>query len=72
VKSDAGSFFEYFRYNLSSTSLVEAKTLIKSWFEPMLSEIEAVEDTLSLTKMSAEKLEEYGSTLRRLWSELIP
>jgi hypothetical protein len=50
---------------------VEAKTLIRAWFEPMLAEIEAVEDTLDTTATNPRGLEEYGSDLRQLWRKLL-
>jgi hypothetical protein len=50
---------------------VEPKTLIRAWFEPILPEIEAVEDTLSMAEMDAQKLEEYESTLRQSWRKLV-
>ena len=51
---------------------VEPKTLIKVWFEPILAEIEAVEDTLDRTETNPQRLQEYASTLRQLWSMLAP
>lgn len=72
MRMEVATMWEAFSSFAREVIGVEAKTLIKSWFEPMLSEIEAVEDTLGVAEMNAEKLEEYGSTLRRLWSELVP
>jgi hypothetical protein len=51
---------------------VEPKTLIRAWFEPMLAEIEAVEDTLDKAATNPQTLEEYASILRQLWSSLAP
>jgi hypothetical protein len=50
---------------------VEPKTLIKVWLEPMLAEIEAVEDTLDKTETNPQRLQEYGSDLRQLWRKLV-
>jgi hypothetical protein len=50
---------------------VEPKTLIRAWFEPVLPEIEAVEDTLAMAEMDPQKLEEYESTLRQSWRKLV-
>jgi hypothetical protein len=50
---------------------VEPKTLMKAWFGPMLPEIEAVEEALNSTAMDPERVEEYRSILRRLWSESV-
>jgi hypothetical protein len=50
---------------------VEPKTLIRAWFDPILSEIEAVEDTLSMAEMDPQNLEEYESTLRQSWRKLV-
>jgi hypothetical protein len=49
---------------------VEPKTLIKAWFEPMLAEIEAVEDTLDTTPANPQRLQEYTSDLRQVWRKL--
>jgi hypothetical protein len=51
---------------------LEPKTLIKAWFEPILPEIEAVEDTLDTTETNPQRLQEYASMLRQLWSMLAP
>jgi hypothetical protein len=50
---------------------VEPKTLIRAWFEPILPEIEAVEDTLGMAEMDPQKVEEYESTLRQSWRKLV-
>jgi len=50
---------------------VEPKTLIRAWFEPMLAEIEAVEDTLDKTETNPQRLQEYASDLRQLWRKLV-
>jgi len=50
---------------------VEAKTLIRAWFEPMLAEIEAVEETLDKTETNPQRLQEYGSDLWQLWRKLV-
>jgi hypothetical protein len=50
---------------------VEPKTLIKAWFEPMLAEIEAVEDTLDKTETNPQRLQEYASDLRQWWRKLV-
>ena len=50
---------------------VEPKTLIRAWFEPMLAEIEAVEETLDRTEMNPQRLQEYGSDLWQLWRKLV-
>ncbi len=51
---------------------LEPKTLVKAWFEPILPEIEAVEDTLDTTETNPQRLHEYTSILRQLWSMLAP
>jgi hypothetical protein len=51
---------------------VEPKTLIKAWFGPILPEIEAVVDTLDRTETNPQRLQEYASILRQLWSMLAP
>ena len=51
---------------------LEPKTLVKAWFEPILPEIEAVEDTLDTTETNPQRLQEYASILRQLWSMLAP
>ena len=50
---------------------VEPKTLIRAWFEPILPEIEAVEDTLGMAEVDPQKVEEYESTLRHSWRKLV-
>jgi hypothetical protein len=50
---------------------VEPKALIRVWFEPMLAEIEAVEDTLDTTETNPERLQEYASDLWQLWRKLV-
>jgi hypothetical protein len=50
---------------------VEPKTLIKAWFEPILAEIEAVEDTLDTTPTNPQRLQEYASDLRQVWRKLV-
>ena len=50
---------------------VETKTLIRAWFEPILPEIEAVEDTLGMAEVDPQKVEEYESTLRQSWRKLV-
>jgi hypothetical protein len=49
----------------------EPKTLIKAWFEPMLEEIEEVEDALDTTETNPQRLQEYASDLRQLWRKLV-
>jgi hypothetical protein len=51
---------------------LEPKTLIKAWFGPILAEIEAVEDILDTSEANPQRLQEYASTLRQLWSVLAP
>jgi hypothetical protein len=50
---------------------VEPKTLIRAWFEPMLAEIEAVEDALDRTETNPQRLQGYASDLRRVWRRLV-
>jgi hypothetical protein len=50
---------------------VEPKTLIRAWFEPMLAEIEAVEETLDRTETNPRRLQEYASELWQLWRKLV-
>jgi hypothetical protein len=50
---------------------VEPKALIRAWFEPMLAEIEAVEDTLDTRETNPQRLQEYASDLRQLWRKLV-
>jgi hypothetical protein len=51
---------------------LEPKTLIRAWFGPILPEIEAAEDTLDPTETNPQRLQEYASMLRQLWSMLAP
>jgi hypothetical protein len=51
---------------------LEPKTLVKAWFEPILPGIGAVEDTLDTTETNPQRLQEYASILRQLWSMLAP
>jgi hypothetical protein len=50
---------------------LEPKTLIKAWFEPILAEIEAVEDALDRTETNPQRLQEYASDLRQVWRKLV-
>jgi hypothetical protein len=63
-----GAFSSFAREEMG----LEPKTLIKAWFEPILPEIEAVEDTLDTTETNPHRLQEYASMLRQVWSMLAP
>ena len=49
---------------------VEPKTLVKAWFEPMLAEIEAVEEALHTTETNPQRLQEHASDLQEVWRKL--
>ena len=49
---------------------VEPKALIKAWFEPMLAEIEAVEEALHTTETNPQRLQEHASDLQEVWRKL--
>ena len=50
---------------------VEPKPLIRVWFEPILAEIEAVEDALGTTETNPQRLQGYASDLRQVWRKLV-
>ena len=72
MRMEVAAIWEAFSEFARTEIGVEPKTLIKVWFGPVLPEIEAIEEALDSTAMDPEKLEEYGSVLRRLWSALVP
>jgi hypothetical protein len=71
MRMEVAAMWEAFSKFARAEIGVEPKTLIRAWFEPILPEIEAVEDTLSMAEMDAQKLEEYESTLRQSWRKLV-
>ncbi len=50
---------------------MEPEKLVKAWFEPMLEEIQKLEDVLDLSAADPEKRREYGSVLKQVWSKLV-
>jgi hypothetical protein len=72
MQVEVGVMWEAFSSFAREEMGLEPKTLIKAWFEPILPEIEAVEDTLDTTETNPQRLQEYASTLRQLWSMLAP
>ncbi|HET9965943.1 MAG TPA: hypothetical protein VFQ10_11160, partial [Rubrobacter sp.] len=72
MRVEVGVMWEAFSSFAREEMGLEPKTLIKAWFEPILPEIEAVEDTLDTTETNPQRLQEYASMLRQLWSMLAP
>jgi hypothetical protein len=72
MQVEVGVVWEAFSSFAREEMGLEPKTLIKAWFEPILPEIEAVEDTLDTTETNPQRLQEYASMLRQLWSMLAP
>ena len=72
MQVEVGVVWEAFSSFAREEMGLEPKTLIKAWFEPILPEIEAVEDILDTTETNSQRLQEYASMLRQLWSMLAP
>jgi hypothetical protein len=71
LTEDGNEKLEFASFDCEEIGL-EPKTLVKAWFEPILPGIGAVEDTLDTTETKPQRLQEYASILRQLWSMLVP